>query len=459
LTHGLQEHTIGMMKFPIPARLPVVLACAASFFSSATPSFALLDFIFGKKQKVAPMADERAAQESAATVLLAEAKQAQCAGRNGKAQGLYQFIVKQYPFTPSGAEAAFQNAFIIRQTGKMDDAFEAFQAFISGYQDNPRFNEAVEQQFEIAEEAKGGKKQAGLLLLPMKMNSSDIIEFYEQIIKNAPYGNYAPLAQFSIAEIQQEMREKDKAIAAYQKVVENYPGTSQASEAQFRIGSISNIAAQRSEDSSNLLMARDALRTYIASNPEGERKQETEMILRQVNTAEANQSLTVAKFYKRVGKTPAAAIYLNEALKFGSPEVSAEARELLAELAATDPEGVAEARKGPGQDYTALTAQNLKSRDDYVGPLAPELVRLSQKPKMRTGDDGFMPIPLQKPTLPLRPGATMPGAGSLLPPVPDTEKPALLPVPPAPSAPMVPPAPGSDGKLPVPPPPTVKPAS
>jgi hypothetical protein len=180
------------------------------------------------------------------------------------------------------------------------------------------------------------------------------------------------------------------------------------------------------------------------------------MILRQVNTAEANQSLNVAKFYQRAGKTPAAAIYLNEALKYGSPEVSAEARTLLAELAAADPDGVANAKKGPGQDYTALTAQNLKSRPDYVGPLAPELARLTQKPKMRTGDEGFMPIPLQEPTLPLRPGATQAGPGSLLPPVPEMEKPALLPVPPAP---LVPPAPAT-GSPPVPPlPATVKPAS
>lgn len=446
---------------PLSARLPLAMACAASFLSLTTPSFALLDFIFGgKKDKVVPTANERTAQEYEAAALLAEAQSAHNAGKTGRAQSLYQTVVKKYPFTPSGAEAAFQNALIIRHTGKMDDAFEAFQQLIVNYRESPRFNDAVEKQFEIAEEAKGGRKQSRLLLIPMKMNSSEIIEFYEQIIKNAPFGKYAPLAQFSIAEIQQDLKEKEKAVAAYQKVVENYPGTSQASEAQFRIGSISNIAAQRSEDASNLLAARDALRTYIATNPSGERKQETEMILRQVNTAEANQSLTVAKFYKRIGKTAAAAIYLNEALKFGSPEVSAEAREILAELAANDPEGVANARKGPGQDYTALTAQNLKARDDYVGPMAPELTRLSQKPKMRTGDEGFMPIPLQEPTLPLRPGVTAPGAGSLLPPVPETEKPALLPVPPTPGTmPTIPPPPSSGNTLPVPPPPTVKPAS
>ncbi|OYW77558.1 MAG: hypothetical protein B7Z37_03790 [Verrucomicrobia bacterium 12-59-8] len=449
------------MKFHPHARLPVLLACAVSFLALTTTAPALWPFS-GKKDKVVPVDSERESQELAAADMLAQARQAETDGKVSKAQGIYQAIVKSYPFTTSAAEASFQNAVIVRHIGKMDDAFDALQLFIMSYRDSPHFSEALEKQYEIAEEAKGGRKQRGILLINMKMNSSDVIKFYEKIIKNAPFGKYAPLAQFSIAEIQQDLKEKDKAVAAYQKVVENYPNTSQAAEAQFRIGSISNIAAQRSEDASNLLAARDALRTYIATHPGGDRKQETELILHQVNTAEANQSLTVAKFYKRVGKTKAAAIYLNEALKFGSPEVSAEARTMLAELAAADPDGVEDAKKGPGQDYTALTAENLKARDDYVGPLAPELARLSQKPKMRTGDDGFVPIPLTEPTLPLRPGATTPGAGSLLPPVPDTEKPALLPVPPIPGAPL-PMQPGSGSSAPVPPvpplPTTTKPAS
>jgi len=442
------------MKSLSPTRLPVLLACAVSFLTLTTASSALWPFS-GKKDRVVPVDSERESQEIAATAMMSEARQAEIDGETSKAKSLYQAIVKKYPFTKTAAEASFQNAVIIRHTGKMDAAFDALQIFIQSFRDSPHFSEAIEKQYEIAEEAKGGRKQRGFLMLNMKMNSSEVIKFYEKIIKNAPFGKYAPLSQFSIAEVQQDLKDKDKAVAAYQKVVENYPNTSQAAEAQFRIGSISNIAAQRSEDASNLLAARDALRTYIATHPAGDRKQETELILNQVNTAEANQSLTVAKFYRRIGKTKAAAIYLNEALKFGSPEVSAEARTLLADVASTDPDGVAGVKKGPGQDYTVLTAENLKARDDYVGPQAPDLNRLSQKPKMRTGDDGFVPIPLQEPTLPIRPGAGAPGPGSLLPPVQETEKPALLPVPsapgakpasgavPVPSAPPVPPAPAT----------------
>jgi outer membrane protein assembly factor BamD (BamD/ComL family) len=426
------------------------------FTAAQTPAWALLDFIFGKKDKVAPMAGERAVHDQAAAQLLAEGQAAQAAGKTGRASNAYREIVKKYPFSTSAAEAAYQNAVLIRYTDDdLQDAFDAFQTFIDNYRQSPRFTEAIERQFEIAEEAKGGKRQMSLLILPLKMSGEDIVAFYEKIISNAPFGKFAPLSQFSIAEVFQDLREKDKAIAAYQKVVDNYPSTSQAAEAQFRIASISNVAAQRSEDASNLTTTRDALRTYMTVNPSGERKQEVEQILTQVNSAEAAQSLTIAKFYKRSGKTKAAALYLNEALKFGSPDVSAEARTLLAELAAEDPEGVAQSRRGlPDQDFTKLASRDLKSRPDYVGPLAPELNRLGQKPSMRSGNDAFMPIPLTEPALPLQPGNTAPMPGSLLPSLPETEKPALLPVPSAPSSSLPNPA-----APPAPPPTPPKPAS
>lgn len=436
------------MRSPLTSRFPVAaFAVAAMFFTVQTPSYALLDFIFGKKDKVAPTADERTVQEQAAQGLLSQGLAAQQAGKTGRAKGYYERIVKQYPFTQAAGEAAYQKAVIVRHTeNDLEEAFNAFQEFVDNHRQSPRFAEAIERQFEIAEEAKGGKKQRSILLLPMKMNPSDILAFYEKIIENAPYGKFAALSQFSIAEMQQDLREKDKAVQAYQKVVDNYPGTSQASEAQFRIASISNVAAQRSEDASNLTATRDALKTYMATNPGGDRKQEAEQILRQVNTAEANQSLSIAKFYRTQGKTVAAAMYLNEAIKFGSPEVSAEARELLAELAAEDPDGVSQSRRGqPDQDFTKLASKDLKSRPDYVGPMAPELARLAEKPRMRSGNDSFMPIPLTEPALPLQPGGANQAPGSLLPSLPQMEKPAVLPVPPAPAAPgstpPVPPAP------------------
>lgn len=442
------------MRLPMrDSALPRLSACAitvtALCFAPAS-SHAFLG-LFEKKEKQAPGATERQAQEAQAAALLSEARAAQNAGKSGRAQSLYGSIVKQYPFTTAAAEASYANAVLARADSDVPTAFDTFQKFIDDYRSSPRFNDALQQQYELAEEARGGRRQRALLILPVKMGGEDVIELYQKIIKNAPFGKLAPLAQFSIAEIYQDLGEKDKAVLAYQLVADNYPNTKQAGEAQFRIGSISSVAATRSEDKSNLVATRDALTSYMATNPKGERSGEAELILQQVNAAEATQSLQVGKFYQRMGKPKAAAIYFNEALKYGSPEVSTEARELLAQLAAVDPDAVADAQKGqPGQDYTAPGARDLKNRDDYVGPLSPELTRLSQKPKMRAGDDNFLPIPIQEPALPTVPGATAPAPGTLLPPV-GGDKPAAMPPVPAPpaAAPAIPPQPPAE--LPVPP--------
>lgn len=429
-------------------RLSCCAVAAATFCALASPAPAFLG-LFEKKDKVAPATDERQRQEAEATALLMQARQAQNDGRTGKAQGIYQQINKKFPFTVAASEASYANALIIKSSGEsLQTSFDAFQSFVDQHRSSARFEDAIQQQYEIAETAKGGKKERTLVVLKFKMGGEDIVAMYKKIIANAPFGKLAPLAQFSIGEIYQDMGEKDKSVAAYQGVVENYPNTKQASEAQFRIGSISSVAASRSEDKSNIVAARDALTTYMASHPKGDRAGEAEQGLRQINAVEASQSLTVAKFYMRINKPKAAAIYLNEALKYGSPEASAEARTLLAELAAADPDAVADAKKGqPDQDYTVAGAKNLKNRDDYVGPNAPELARLSQKPSMRAGNDNFLPIPLSEPALPTKPGAS-PSPGALLPPAME-EKPALLPVPAPPAlSPTVPP-PASD--LPVPP--------
>ena len=432
-----------------------LLAVAGCLVASQTPAYGFLDF-FKKAEKKAPSASEKQAQEAAAYAMWRDGKAAEAAGNAGKAESIYASIVKQYPFTQSASEAAYSKAVVIRQKGQLQDAFDAFQAFVDQYRQSGRFSDAIRQQYEIAEEAKGGKKQKNFIVIPMKLGASDVIGMYQKITKNAPYGKMAPLAQFSIAEIQQEKGDKDLAIASYQGVVDNYPNTSQAAEAQFRIGSLSSVAARKSQDSGNLTSTRDALTTYVATNPSGDRAGEAQAMLQQVDTAQAAESLKVAKFYEKQGKTKAAAIYYNEALKYGSSEASNEARVRLSELARSDPDAMADSKTKAGSDFTVPAAADLRSRDDYIGPPSPELAKLSEKPKMRA-DDGFQPIPLQEPKLPIRPGAgAAPAAGSLLPPA-DANKPLLLPVPPAPGSaapalvvppPPVPPAPVTEEKKP-----------
>jgi TolA-binding protein len=62
------------------------------------------------------------------------------------------------------------------------------------------------------------------------------VEMYERIIKNAPYGTYAPQCQFNIGLAREHQRKFTDAVDAYQKVLDNYPTSSVASNAQYQIG-------------------------------------------------------------------------------------------------------------------------------------------------------------------------------------------------------------------------------
>ncbi len=417
----------------------VALAC-----TSTVPAWGFLGLFKKSTVNKAPSGTELQSQEAAATAMLS---QAQSSGKTG----LYDEVIRKYPFTNAAGEAAYLKALNVRQKGKLKDAFNAFQDLIEKFHSSPRFADAVQQQYEIAEEAKGGKKQMSMIMVPMKLGPTETIDLYKKVIANAPFGKFAPLAQFSIAEIHQDQGEKNEAVAAYQTVVDNYPTSKQCSEAQFRIGAISNIAAKRTEDTQNLTASRDALKAYVTTNPGGDRLGEAKTLLNQIDSEEAARSLGVGKFYEKSGKPKAAAIYYNEAIKFGNAEVSAEARERLAAVSAQAPAEVASAKKSnPANDYTVPAAADLRGRADYAGPPSPDLNKLSAKPKMRKDESaGFSPIPVQEPSLPTKPDATsQPAAGSLLPPV-GGDKPALLPVPPPPAegaAPVVPPPPADEKK-------------
>jgi outer membrane protein assembly factor BamD (BamD/ComL family) len=441
---------------------PVLRAtiAAASVALLAAPDARALDLgkanplkWFDKKDEVVPGAPERQAQEGAAEAMLRDAKTASSTGNTGRAIGIYKDIVTRYRFTNAAANAQFEQAVLLRHSGKLQDAYDAFQKFITDYRQSTRFDAAVQQQFEIAEEAKAGKKQPSLLMIPMKLDKSDLVKLYQGVIRNSPYGKYAPYAQFAIGEVYQDDGDKPMANSAYQMVVDNYPNTKLASEAQFRIGAISSAAARKTQDASNLTTTLDALETYKATNPGGERSQEADSLITEGRAAQSANALSIAKFYEKAGKPKAAAIYYSEAMQTGNGETVSEAQRRLAALAASNPEDVKQSGVSSGEGYVVPASVNTKNRDEYAGPPAPVVAKLNSKPSMRVEPDSFKPIPLTEPDLPTREGQVPTSPGTLLPPA-EGDKPLLLPVPPSPGAPM--PAPQS---LPVPPAPdSTKPA-
>lgn len=308
-----------------------VLALTAAAIAIPTDGHAFFKRLFSEKQSNVPQGEERARMEAEADAKLAEAAAIAESGNQKAATKAYRKIVEDYPLAAAAPIAQFQIGDLLRQEGKLEDAFDELQKLVADYRQSPRFEAAVAAQFEIAEAAKAGQKIkfAGI---PLKVTTSRIIEMYETVLVNAPFGIMAPQASFSIAEINQDLGRHAEAIVGYQRVVDDYPKSAEARDAQFRIGQISNIIALRSEDVGSIREAQAAMQTFVLENPDAERSADAQAILGSLKKRDLGKDMEVARFYEKTGKLRAAAIYYRDISSLPDSEFRAEARERLANI-------------------------------------------------------------------------------------------------------------------------------
>lgn len=306
----------------------LTLALTLGIFAFPTDSHAFLKKLFKKPPTTELKEEEKLEIEQAATEQLVDAERVAETEKEKAAIKAFEKIIKDYPLTEAAADAQFQIGSLHKQAGNLEDAFEAHQKLITKYRQSPRFAEAVKEQFQIAEGAKAGNKVT-FVGIPMKLTSSRIIEMYETVISNAPFGKDAPKAMFSIAEIQQDLGRRPAAVAAYQRVVDDYPNSPEAKDAQFRIGQISNLVSLKSEDVGSIREAQAAMQTFVLENPDAEESPDARAILSNLKKRDLGKDMEIARFYEKTGKLKAAKIYYQGIANFPDSEFYAEATERL----------------------------------------------------------------------------------------------------------------------------------
>ncbi len=450
-----------------------LILIAAFGSASLAPSHALpfIDLFKSDLERV-PASDELRRQEDEARVKLNKALDYERQGKAGKALDAHKGIVRSYPLTTAAAMSQFKVGELYRAEGKSSKAFDAYQKFIDNYKNSSAFDQAIQSQFEIAQAGQAGEiKQKTFAIIPRKVQSSELLEWYQNIIDNAPYSDYAPLSQFAIAEIYQEQEKPSLAIRTYQAFVDKYPRHEKSPEAQYRIGAIGKKAIDDgSQDVANLRSARGAMEDVIVAYENSARAEEARATIQQFDRVEAAKFYEVAKFYEKQKKYRSAAIYYQKVLSVPESEHFADAQTRLDAVVAKAP-NVAEvtppptspaAASGPfsssnppnpSNPYTSeggapspVVAANttppkpktlLKARKGYAGPPAPDLKIASTRPKMRTNPAAVPIVPEPPDPDPNTPSgdpaadvdATLSGDDPPLPPDPDED---FLPLPPPP---------------------------
>ena len=153
----------------------------------------------------------------------------------GSAISSYEKVVKRYPNSIYAPEALYRVGKLRLARRQFYDAFDAFQRLISRYPNTKRFNEIIGLQYRIASDLLDGRRPYMWGLFPGFTGRSTGIGYFEVILADAPYSDYAPLCLMNIARGHQLRKENPEAIDALDRLINNYPQSLLTADAYFKL--------------------------------------------------------------------------------------------------------------------------------------------------------------------------------------------------------------------------------
>ncbi len=158
------------------------------------------------------------------------------AGNTRSAIKAYMRIGFRYPNSVYAPEAIYRTARLHLLRKEYTKSFQAFQTVLSVYPNTKRFNEIIGEQYRIASAMLDGARDRMFFgLLPGFNQRERALGFFEVIVGNAPYSDYAPLSLMNIARGFQQMKETESAIDSLDRMINNYPQSLLAPDAYIKL--------------------------------------------------------------------------------------------------------------------------------------------------------------------------------------------------------------------------------
>ncbi|MEM0966412.1 MAG: outer membrane protein assembly factor BamD [Verrucomicrobiota bacterium] len=252
--------------------------------------------------------------------LYSEALDEREAGNSKAALRPLRKILLDYSNTPFAGDALFLAAEIEMEQGDLEEAFKNFQKIVNRYPGYERFNAVIANQFEIASMYMGG---ASSNMFGFEQPDT-AIEYFEVVIKNSPYSDYAPLALMNIALISQQKSDEELAIDALDRLITLYPRSLLTPDAYFAMAQIFASLIQGPEyDQGSTLEALNYYQDFLILFPRSQYVDDAEEGLRQVSEIYAQSKLMTAEFYYvNRHNEEAARVFYNETITV-APETEA----------------------------------------------------------------------------------------------------------------------------------------
>lgn len=222
-----------------PARLPAVLLLFLPVFCLLAAT-ARADLVWTKQTgwrvEGGALSGLAGAEGRNALDQMNKARAAEEEGSSRSAVRTYQSIAKKYPNSIYAPEALYRSARLRLSRKEYTKSFDDFQQVLGRYPNTRRFNEIIGEQYRIASAMLDGARGRMLWgLLPGFTQRDKAIEYFETILANAPYSDYAPLSLMNIARGHQKLGNTENAIDALDRMINNYSQSLLAPDAYLKL--------------------------------------------------------------------------------------------------------------------------------------------------------------------------------------------------------------------------------
>ncbi len=233
----------------------------------------------------------------------------------GKAIREHRKLIKHYPCSSFAIDSQFHLGVLYQKSGDFKKAFYSYQEVIEKYPSAEMVKECLEEEYQIAYSVLTGKVCKKILGVKVGI-SGDISDFFEKIIKNSPYGKYAPLSQYNLGLYYLKVEKWEKAIEEFQQVIDLYPESSVIENAVFG-KALANyyLLAKRSRDQKLIESAIEKFSEFTKTYPESPYLKEAKEKILELREILAERIYEIGLFYEKRKEIKGAILYYEKAAK------------------------------------------------------------------------------------------------------------------------------------------------
>lgn len=278
-----------------------------------------------------------AADEAEASAMLETSKAKLKAGSSGAANRTCKKIIKNYPHAKATADARFLRGQIYMTKGQWVKAFNSFQDVISKHPNYENFDKVIGTQFECATALMEGARGRILWIIPGFKQYSESAREFEQIVRNAPYSDYAPLSLMNIALVSEMEEKPEEAIDALDRLINYYPQSMLAPDAYYNMAeTYSNLVKGAQYDQGSTRQAISYYEDFLILFPQSSNLGKVESNLDAMEDLLARSRLNLGDFYYNYrSNNTAALVFYNETITIApESEAAEEARQRIADIEA-----------------------------------------------------------------------------------------------------------------------------